>query len=159
MPMDAGQNPTLDTSLLPLARGTYCLWLHLTEPLNLRAGQLGERALPPGLCAYVGSALGPGGLRARVGRHLRAEKPMRWHIDWLTAHASVRAVWLRTGRARLECGWAVTLLALPGAEVAWPGFGASDCACASHLIAVPPTALAGAWSALTPEMQLGTRLR
>lgn len=148
----------LDADRLPSEPGTYCLWLHLAEPLSLRVGQLGERALPPGLCAYVGSALGPGGLRARVGRHLRAEKPVRWHIDWLTAHALVCAVWLRTGRERLECGWAATLLALPNAAVAWPGFGASDCTCASHLIAIPTAALAGAWSALTPEMMLGTLL-
>lgn len=144
-----------DAERLPSAPGTYCLWLRLDEPLRVTVGRLGERTLSPGLVGYVGSALGSGGLRARVGRHLRAEKPARWHIDWLTARVPVRAVWLRTGRERLECAWSAALLALPGAVVAWGGFGASDCACASHLIAVPHAALAEARDALAPERMLG----
>ncbi len=145
-----------NANLLPPDAGTYCLWLRLDAPLPLVVGRLGERTLPPGLLAYVGSALGPGGLRARVGRHLRAEKRLRWHIDWLTAQAPVRAVWLRAGRLRLECAWSAALLQADGAAIAWPGFGASDCACAAHLIAVPPDALAGARRALDPDAIIGT---
>ena len=145
----------LDANHLSSEAGTYCLWLRLDAPLPLVVGRQGERTLPPGLVAYVGSALGPGGLRARVGRHLRAEKRLRWHIDWLTAQAPVCAVWLRTGRLRLECEWSAALRRLPGAAIAWPGFGASDCACAAHLIAVPPEALAEARIALAPDAIFG----
>jgi Uri superfamily endonuclease len=140
---------------IPPDAGTYCLWIRLDAPLSLTVGRLGERTLPPGLLVYVGSALGPGGLRARVGRHLRADKTLRWHIDWLTARAPISAVWVRTGHARLECAWSAALLQVYGAAIAWPRFGASDCACAPHLIAVPDEALPAAWLALSPEIVIG----
>lgn len=146
---------TLSREHLPNEPGTYCVWLRLDAPLRVTVGRLGEQTLSPGLYGYVGSALGPGGLQARVGRHLRADKPRRWHIDWLTAQAPGRAVWLRTGRERLECAWSAALLTLPGAVIAWPGFGASDCACAAHLLAVPFEALDEAWIALAPDAMLG----
>jgi len=94
---------TLSAAALPAAPGTYCLWLQLETPLRIPVGRIGELSLPPGLYAYAGSALGPGGLQARAGRHLRAEKPLRWHIDWLTVRIPVAAIWYRTGRERLEC--------------------------------------------------------
>jgi len=43
-----------------------------------------------GWYVYVGSALGPGGLAAKVGRHLGGRKMCRWHTAYL------RAVILRT---------------------------------------------------------------
>ncbi len=36
------------------------------------------------ILVYVGSALGPGGLKARILRHLRRQKRIHWHIDYLT---------------------------------------------------------------------------
>ena len=51
---------------------------------SLRVGALGTFEVPGGTLAYVGSAKGPGGLLARVSRHLRKGKPLRWHIDYLT---------------------------------------------------------------------------
>ena len=78
--------------------------------------------LTAGQYAYVGSAHGPGGLRARVGRHLRTEKSLQWHIDYLTAalpvmHVITVAV---TNGARLECTWVKRLLALNGASAPAP---------------------------------------
>jgi len=145
----------LRTDLLPIEAGTYCLWLTLTHPLSLRVGRLGERTVPPGLYAYTGSARGSGGLRARVGRHLRTGKPLRWHIDYLTARVRPCAVWYRPGADRLECAWSAALRSIPGAQVLLPGFGSSDCACPAHLIAVPRQALGHAWHALDPESALG----
>ncbi|NLE51554.1 MAG: GIY-YIG nuclease family protein [Chloroflexi bacterium] len=146
----------LDAGQLPREAGTYCVWLRLDAPLCVTVGRLGERTLQSGLYGYVGSALGPGGLRARVGRHLRADTPTRWHIDWLTTHTPIRAVWLRIGRERLECTWSAALRTLPGATIAWPRFGASDCTCAAHLIVVPAAALPAAWDALSPDAMFGT---
>lgn len=128
---------------LPDAPGTYLLLLRLDGPARLEVGRLGAVTFSAGLYAYVGSARGTGGLRARVGRHLRAEKPLHWHIDRLTARAAVVAAWWRESPDRLECHWAQTVLALPGG-----GFGASDCACRAHLFALAPAVIPAAWAAL-----------
>ena len=113
--------------------GTYMLLMTLGEPVCLRVGNLGVFPFSAGWYAYVGSALGPGGLRARLSRHTRAEKKLRWHIDYLLGQARLREVWYVEGPERRECAWARLLEDLPGTEVPVPGFGASDCRCRSHL--------------------------
>jgi Uri superfamily endonuclease len=119
---------------LPAAPGTYLLLLDLPMPTRLAVGRLGTFDFPAGRYAYTGSARGPGGLRARVGRHLRAEKRLHWHADYLSARASIVEVWYAESTARLECVWAARLSALPGASQPIDGFGSSDCGCRSHLI-------------------------
>jgi Uri superfamily endonuclease len=128
-------NVNADT--LPTAPGTYLLKLHLAAPDALQAGRLGRFTLSPGDYLYVGSAHGPGGLRARVGRHLRRDKTAHWHIDALTARAPVVAVWYDRSSRRLECRWAQALAAAPCVTIPIPRFGASDCGCAAHLFALP----------------------
>lgn len=122
---------------LPRQLGTYILVIEVASPLTLRVGHLGERSLPASWYAYVGSARGPGGLAARVGRHLKppgAKRP-RWHIDALVAQAPIRQVGWVVSCQRLECLWAEQLLGLPKATAPIPRFGASDCRCVSHLVA------------------------
>ncbi len=133
----------LDPSLeLPASPGTYALILHLAQARAIQVGRLGMFRFPAGFYAYLGSAYGPGGLRARLGRHLADEKRLHWHIDYLRQAAPVTALWL-VERQRQECTWAQALATLPGARQPVPGFGASDCACPSHLIHFPePPALA-----------------
>ena len=123
----------------PPAAGTYVLIVHVDQPLTLAVGRLGTVTLPGGHYAYVGSAHGPGGLRARLNRHLRADKPLHWHIDYLTAAAPVIAIWLRVSLERLECAWALALIARGTVPV--PRFGSSDCTCPAHLIALPDTTI------------------
>jgi Uri superfamily endonuclease len=106
----------------------------LTEPHTLTAGRLGAFDLSPGVYVYVGSALGPGGLRARVARHLRAEKRPHWHVDALTTIAPVVGVWWTVSPVRMECEWAWALANLPGVTIPIPRFGASDCRCPGHLL-------------------------
>lgn len=134
--------------LLPLSAGTYALWFWLAGPLTLPVGRLGQVRLEPGAVVYVGSAHGPGGLRARVGRHLRGDRRPHWHIDALTARVPVSAVWYASSSQRLECLWAAQLRAISGVTIPLAGFGASDCSCPAHLLAVPPTALSLAWQVL-----------
>jgi Uri superfamily endonuclease len=122
---------------LPPAGGSYVLLVPLATPLTLDVGRLGRFDFPTGTYAYVGSAQGPGGLRARVGRHLRADKALRWHVDFLTAAAPVTEVWIDASAARLECAWSGALAALPGVRQPVPGFGASDCACLTHQFLFP----------------------
>ena len=119
---------------LPDASGAYALVLRLARDTRLDIATLGHPVLPPGLYLYAGSAWGPGGIRARVGRHLRHPKSRVWHIDRLTEAAPVEDVIAFPG-AR-ECA---IVAALPGARVPVPRFGASDCRrCESHLLAVDP---------------------
>jgi len=143
---------------LPATPGSYLLWLELAEPRELDCGGLGRLRFAAGFYGYCGSARGPGGVAARVGRHLRGEGRRRWHIDFLRAAATVRAVWWSGGRARLECDWARALLAGRGVEVAAPRFGASDCRCASHLLWSTTAPAAGAfrrrWARLEPGRTL-----
>lgn len=127
---------TAPPNLTP-APGTYLLLLTLEHAQSVTVGRLGRLAFTAGSYAYVGSAHGPGGLRARVGRHLRATKTLHWHIDYLTTRAMVTAIWYRADSERLECRWARTLGALDGVIEAAAGFGASDCGCRAHLFSLP----------------------
>lgn len=118
------------------AKGAYLLVITLEKPLLMALPGRPPAMLSPGLYAYCGSAYGPGGLKARVARHLRADKPQRWHVDRLTAVGSVSAVALApSGR---ECDLFERVRALPGTDVPVPGFGSSDCRrCTAHLARLP----------------------
>lgn len=119
------------------APGTYVLWLRLEQDREVRVGQLGRFHFPAGVYGYVGSALGPGGIAARVARHLRCRKSLHWHVDYLRAEAQPARVWWTSGDQRRECAWSTALAQLPGAASLAPGFGASDCGCSTHLRYLP----------------------
>ncbi len=120
----------------PSEPGAYLLLIELAAPLALAIPRLGAATLAPGRYAYGGSAYGPGGLRARIGRHLRADKTPHSHVDHLTAAGQVVAICAVLG-AR-ECDLVRDLLEVPGASVPVPGFGSSDCrTCPAHLVALP----------------------
>lgn len=118
-------------SELPPLPGTYVLLLYLRKGAPITIGCLGPIAFKRGWYAYAGSAFGPGGLAARLGRHLRPEKRLRWHIDYLRAIAEPREIWYSTALEPLEHRWAARLLHGAGAPVR--GFGCTDCRCISHL--------------------------
>lgn len=121
-------------SPLPLdGKGTYVLILHLKISATIRVGRLGPHRFKDGYYAYVGSALGPGGLAGRIGRHAKAVKRCRWHIDYLRRRSRLSAVWHIVCGIRREHAWADILGRLPGVRGAVPGFGSSDCGCESHL--------------------------
>ncbi len=132
----------MDGDSWPAVPGTYALVLEAAAPVTVQAGRLGSLQVAPGRYIYVGSALGPGGLRARLRRHLRRDKPQRWHIDALTAVLPVTRVYIAPGVERRECLWAGRIAGLPGVTVPWPGFGNSDCraGCPAHLFRLPARA-------------------
>jgi Uri superfamily endonuclease len=123
----------VDVSKLPAEAGSYILVLEMRKAASLRSGPFLPLVFPSGLYVYCGSARGPGGIRARVTRHLAGGRAAHWHIDHLLARARPRAVWARTGCGRLECVWA-RAIAREGPFLApAPRFGASDCRCPAHL--------------------------
>jgi Uri superfamily endonuclease len=117
--------------------GAYLLAIDLAGELPLDIAALGPGAsLAPGRYVYCGSAYGPGGMRARVARHLRQDKTPRWHVDRLTLTGRVVETGALAGGS--ECDLCAGLRALPGVRVPLLGFGSSDCrTCPAHLLAVP----------------------
>ncbi len=99
---------------------------------RLRVGSLGEMMVHPGFYLYVGSAFGPGGLRARVGRHIAGSGPLRWHIDYLRRVTQPVETWCAPEQ-RCEHEWAQSLAAAARVSVPLARFGASDCRCPAHL--------------------------
>ena len=73
--------------------GTYIIVIQNDVHAKIQVGQWGLLNLVSGYYLYVGSALGPGGVAARVARHCRRPKPLRWHIDYITAVAAPIAAW------------------------------------------------------------------
>lgn len=126
---------------LPAASGTYVLILRSRDRGTTRIGRLGRLDVRPGFYVYVGSAFGPGGLRARLSRHLLGTSKPHWHIDYLRRRAEPVAVWFQPDSLPREHRWAKILGRLPGIEPAYRRFGASDCRCETHLFfsEVPPS--------------------
>lgn len=135
--------------------GTYVLTMAVQRNRTIQVGRLGPMALEQGTYLYVGSALGVGGLRARLARHLRQRKRLHWHIDYLLPVASPWHVFYAYGEQRLEHSWARQLCEQPEVLIPLMGFGASDCACPAHLICFPQSMVSGRiWrvlSLVTPE--------
>ncbi|MEW5867784.1 MAG: GIY-YIG nuclease family protein [Chloroflexota bacterium] len=130
----------MNSANLPAISGSYALQLGLTTACRLQVGRLGEFDLPAGEYIYLGSARGPGGLSARLSRHLAGnQERLHWHIDYLRKIAIPGAICYLAGeptRPPLECAWSQGLAELPGASIPAAGFGASDCrsGCIAHLI-------------------------
>lgn len=113
-------------------KGVYCL-IFENRACKTEVGKKGEFSFYTGFHIYVGSALGPGGLK-RVNRHinlsLNRDRNPRWHVDYLhlnPAFKLISVVYAFTS-TRLECALASRI---GGNSVS--GFGCTDCKCSSHL--------------------------
>jgi Uri superfamily endonuclease len=112
----------------------YVVLTYVPRRTTVTVGSLGPVSFERGWYAYVGSAAR--GRRARVARHLAADKPLRWHADYLFAAFPARRAWLVDGGAG-ECELAAGLEASPGAARLPARFGAGDCRCRGHLVYFP----------------------
>ena len=112
--------------------GTYALILQSHSNETIQVGRWGQLSLQPGYYIYVGSAFGPGGMRARVARHLRIHKPKHWHIDYLRKFVTPLEAWVSYDAERLEHQWAQNFYETGGMTPV-QGFGCSDCKCYTHL--------------------------
>ena len=122
-----------------ILKGTYCLVVRLDQSTQIRIGALGTFDFLSGWYIYAGSAMGPGGLRARLARHSRSDKRLHWHIDYLLTEGTLEATWQMASSEKRECAWAKAMLGLLGARIPASGFGSSDCRCPSHLVYLPHT--------------------
>ena len=119
----------MKTSIDSRARGTYILFIEIIHGVRTEVGVLGLLEFPQGFYAYCGSAMG--GLEARINRHLRRKKKIRWHVDYLLEKGRVRGVLFAVTNERLECRLAE---GLGNVFNTYAGFGSSDCHCPSHLV-------------------------
>ena len=135
---------------LPHGQGSYALLLQLAERREMQIGRLGSWPLAAGYYLYLGSACGPGGLAARLRRHLSPEKRPFWHIDYLRPAAEVVAISYLVDPTRWEHRWAAAAAGLPEASIPVPRFGASDCRCPTHLLYFPQQPTAASLISLLP---------
>ena len=110
------------------ATTSYQLRINVEKPVRIRVGRLGLFLFPAGRYVYTGSA--KRNLEARIARHLRKEKALRWHIDWLLSASGVKVATVKRS-SESECILNQKVVGI----VVVPGFGASDCrnGCGSHL--------------------------
>ena len=113
--------------------GVYIVIFRLAEARDISVGRLGRFHFRPGVYFYAGSA--QRNLAARLERHGRKSKPVRWHIDYLSVQAEMLGAITIAGPRERECELAAELAGT--FERAAPGFGASDCRCGGHLFYSP----------------------
>ena len=112
-------------------KGAYCLVLEVLNDSNINVGSLGTLSFPKGFYVYIGSALN--NIEKRVMRHLRSDKKLHWHIDYLTTSPSVKIkkVYYKESLLKEECSIAKIVKGTP-----ITAFGCSDCKCESHLFKI-----------------------
>lgn len=109
-------------------KGSYILLIELNKDEIIQVGRLGKLSFKKGNYVYVGSALN--GLEQRINRHLRSEKKMHWHIDYLLKYAKIIDVFYKESFEKEECNLSKKL---EDALLPILGFGCTDCKCKSHL--------------------------
>ena len=125
---------------LPVEKGNYLLFFQITQEVTVEIGSLGRQIFPAGVYVYAGSALGPGGIRARVKHHLKPSPKPHWHLDYLKSHIEWLVVGWTVTDERMECIWTHTLVE-HNTSVPVNRFGASDCQqhCPAHLLRIDQT--------------------
>jgi len=124
---------------IEINRGIYILEIHAEYDFTLSTKAFGKVELPKGYYYYVGSA--QKNLRNRIQRHLKKEKNIHWHIDFLTSAQETRITKiciLPFAPKSEECATVQRLLTFKFAHYIIEGFGSSDChICKSHLLYSP----------------------
>jgi Uri superfamily endonuclease len=104
---------------------------------EVKIGKEGMMHLRPGFYLYVGSALGPGGLKARLARHARDDKSYHWHIDYLAPHTHMVQIWYTVYARKIEHQVVDLIFSHLEVDIPLIGFGSSDCGCDAHLFYAP----------------------
>ncbi len=109
--------------------------IEISKDAKMTIGAKGKLSFDKGFYVYTGSAMK--GLEARVARHKRKDKKLRWHIDYLLNHPSARIIEAKLFRSedRQECSLNQQVIGMSGSEIPVVGFGSSDCRrCPAHLV-------------------------
>ncbi len=113
--------------------GLYIAIFHLADCQTIQVGQFGKFDFPAGFWLYVGSA--QRNLQARLDRHGRRDKLLRWHVDYLSTRAKMLGAIVIAEGKKMECQIAAKLSRRLDRPI--PRFGASDCKCDGHLFYSP----------------------
>jgi len=113
--------------------GTYALVFYSPAIFSVEVGRLGVLDFKKGYYVYVGSAFGPGGISARLNRHLRIKKKKHWHLDYIRQYLKPADVWYSYDTQSLEHLWAEIISKNNKCTSSIKKFGCSDCKCESHL--------------------------
>ena len=109
-------------------KGSYVLLIENKKNQTIQIGKIGRLSFKKGFYVYVGSAMNS--LNGRINRHLRLEKKLHWHIDYLLQYAEVIDVFYKETNEKIECDIAKKF----GEKLeSMTDFGCSDCKCKSHL--------------------------
>ena len=126
-----------------MLKGLYCLKIYNSKLQTVKVGKKYNICFNKGYYFYIGSALN--GIESRVSRHLRKDKKIFWHIDYLLSNKNIAIkkiyyLCIKNYQAykntshnkylRKECEVARNIKSLT-----YPvnHFGSSDCSCCSHL--------------------------
>ena len=107
---------------------TYQLHISLKKVQLITVGKLGTFEFKSGKYIYTGSARK--NIHARVKRHLKSTKRLRWHIDYLLANPYseiINVIYFDQSECMVNQH--------VSGQITVKGFGASDCkrGCISHL--------------------------
>ena len=131
--MPAAAATATSRTIMTAEGGAYALILFCAQEGPIQIGKLGILQLRRGFYVYVGSAVGPGGVRARVAHHRKLSLRPHWHIDYLRPNTCLDRIWYSHDRVCREHRWARIIRALRGASIPIAGFGSSDWRCKTHL--------------------------
>ena len=92
---------------------------------------MGKVFFKKGNYIYIGSAKAC--IEARLRRHLKKNKKIYWHIDYLLKdeRTQISKIWIID--KKVECQTAEVFCQDPTTEIIKKGFGSSDCKCLTHL--------------------------
>jgi Uri superfamily endonuclease len=108
---------------------TYILILKQNKNLSIEIGKVGKIFFKKGYYLYVGS--GKRNLEKRLKRHIKREKNIHWHIDYLTSNLNFEIIEIYLFEKLNECELAKKFIESNFYYI--KNFGSSDCHCKSHL--------------------------
>lgn len=109
----------------------YTIYLEVPYEKTIEIGKLGTFYFDRGVYIYVGSA--KRNIIARIERHKKIEKKLKWHFDYLRPYGSIIKI-ITYENISGECDLAEKIRKEVGGALPVRKFGASDCKCFSHLI-------------------------
>jgi len=140
-------------------KGTYALIFQANQKFTCKVGKHGDFEGRPGSYIYVGSAFGPGGVRARIIHHLKLSLKPHWHLDYIRPYIQPVAVCYNYSSNRHEHRWATVVSKMAEAQYVMYKFGSSDCTCPSHLFYFQRAAITTVLQRkLSKDMQVSLKL-